>query len=593
MSQPRDSPQLSQLRDHSWGHWAAQTVLTRPHNEMNDSQIPTPQVKQSWFDTTRTLQIWFWLLTVVLGATSAWLSRFQMGPDGVSYLDIGDAFWRGQLHNLANPYWSPLYPLILGFFMKVVRPTIGWEFPLVRLVNCFIFLMTAVCFEFFLQVGLEELRPEGTRLAKSWYQALGYSIFLSTSLVLITATIVSPDMLVAAFMYLIAGLALRLYRDPENQRLAFGLGIALGLGYYAKTILFPVGIVFLAVLVVVRKFRAKHLLTAGITFLLLALPLVAAISRHKHRLTIGESGRWNYLVLFNHVNPFFPAGGIHEVKKIPNPLAIYDFTATIPGTYPVWYDPSYWNDGIKPTWNVSAVPFRFKQAFIVYVMLLLMPNLQLSLTVGFIAFAALGFSVPIRKPLILVLLPAAATLWAYSVFLVEFRYLGPFLCLSWIALFFGFVSNGRNPSKIVFAFMIVANLISILWMMASLPEANRRFYFSVPAAIELRLKGLRPSDEIALISREAGVVAGQGSFIPRLAKLRINSEVIDPDGFLKSSPNAQAEVLSKLERTGAKAALLFPDTIAPDSSWLPLDKSGYFYKPLALKGTNQENDKLK
>ena len=42
-----------------------------------------------------------------MGLIQAWVSRFAMNPDGISYLDIGDGFWRGNLQMLLNGYWSP------------------------------------------------------------------------------------------------------------------------------------------------------------------------------------------------------------------------------------------------------------------------------------------------------------------------------------------------------------------------------------------------------------------------------------------------------------------------------------------------------
>jgi hypothetical protein len=34
-----------------------------------------------------------------------------MNPaDGISYLDIGDAYWRGDWHMAINAFWSPSIP---------------------------------------------------------------------------------------------------------------------------------------------------------------------------------------------------------------------------------------------------------------------------------------------------------------------------------------------------------------------------------------------------------------------------------------------------------------------------------------------------
>ena len=79
-------------------------------------------------------------MALAIGAAQAWATRFATNPDGISYLDIGDAYWRGDWHHPINAYWSPLYSWILGFFFKVLRPSAYWEYPVVHLVNFLIYV---------------------------------------------------------------------------------------------------------------------------------------------------------------------------------------------------------------------------------------------------------------------------------------------------------------------------------------------------------------------------------------------------------------------------------------------------------------------
>src|SRR5215472_16187932 len=107
----------------------------------------------------RSLRICCWAVAILLGAAQAWGTRFSMNPDGVSYLDIGDAWWRGDWRHAMNAYWSPLYSWILGCGLKIVKPSIYWEFPLVHLVDLLIYVGTLAAFEFFLTAVLS-LRPQ-------------------------------------------------------------------------------------------------------------------------------------------------------------------------------------------------------------------------------------------------------------------------------------------------------------------------------------------------------------------------------------------------------------------------------------------------
>jgi hypothetical protein len=56
------------------------------------------------------------LLAILLGVVHAWaaISSHSMNADGIAYLDIGDAYLRGDWANAINPVWSPLYSWILG-----------------------------------------------------------------------------------------------------------------------------------------------------------------------------------------------------------------------------------------------------------------------------------------------------------------------------------------------------------------------------------------------------------------------------------------------------------------------------------------------
>jgi hypothetical protein len=77
------------------------------------------------------LRIFFWFIAIFLGAIHAWaaVSVHAMNEDGISYLDMGDAFLRGDWSMAINTVWSPLYSWILGLTMHILKPSIRWEFP--------------------------------------------------------------------------------------------------------------------------------------------------------------------------------------------------------------------------------------------------------------------------------------------------------------------------------------------------------------------------------------------------------------------------------------------------------------------------------
>ena len=130
--------------------------MTPPATETS-SRLKTASFARTPWNAPRLnlLRIICWVIVLGLGATEAWAARATMFPDGVSYLDIGDAYWRGDWHNAINAYWSPLYPWITGLFLRVFKPSPDWEFPLVHLINFFIYIVALTCFEFFLRTFLD------------------------------------------------------------------------------------------------------------------------------------------------------------------------------------------------------------------------------------------------------------------------------------------------------------------------------------------------------------------------------------------------------------------------------------------------------
>ena len=93
--------------------------------------------------TSRWIRAGFWLLALTLAAFQVWAAvrSSSMNADGIAYLDMGDAYLRGDWSTAVNPVWSPLYSWILGAVMAVVQPPMAWEFPLVHLVNFALFLL--------------------------------------------------------------------------------------------------------------------------------------------------------------------------------------------------------------------------------------------------------------------------------------------------------------------------------------------------------------------------------------------------------------------------------------------------------------------
>ena len=547
------------------------------------------QIKTSTFPTSRyaRLRISCWSVLLALGAAQAWATRFTMNPDGISYLDIGDAYWRGDWHNAINAYWSPLYSWILGFFLKVVKPSAYWEYPLVHLVNFFIYVAALGCFEFFLNSFIatqsatdhNSNRNEAPIAQSSWW-LLGYTLFLSTSILMIGLSLVTPDMCVAAFVFLASGLVLRTRAGAGRRAYAY-LGLVLGLAYLSKGVMFLLAFLFLAAAFYKNNSRdlLKNGLIAVIVFLVMIGPFVAALSFVKGRPTFGDVGPIAYEVYVDGVDLFIPKepAVAHTVNKILDKPATYEFEHPIAGTYPLWYDPTYWHAGLKPYWNLTGQLQAIKYALQLYFSLL--TTLQLNLLVPLLMLLLIS-SRPMsyykrileRWPLIV---PAFAAVVLYTLVYSEPRYLGPFVLLLWMAVFSGLRFPDLPSMKKFVGLAISAIAATTLFFVGELVVhqvlAGQLFspvYWQV--ADTLKHRGLKENDRLAVLASEP--FGEGGAFVARLNRAKIIVESTDINGEWVKDDIANAGLTESLKRAGIRAALWYGKR--PENSAIPWKRLG-------------------
>ena len=129
--------------------------------------------------------------------------------------------------------------------------------------------------------------------------------------------------------------------------------------------MFPLAFAFMAIALCSTrslKLAAKGGLVMVLFFAVLAGPLVAALSQQKHRLTFGDSGRINYAMFVSpggaprnwQGEPQFGITAVHPTRKLLSDPPVYEFAKPIGGTFPPWYDPSYWEEGRVPVLSLKA-----------------------------------------------------------------------------------------------------------------------------------------------------------------------------------------------------------------------------------------------
>jgi hypothetical protein len=567
----------------------------------------------------------YWAAGIMLGLLQAWTSRMTIVDDTVNFLDMGDHIWRGHWSMAVNGMWNPLYAAILGVMNGVLRPSAYWEYPLVHLVLFFIFLFTLWCFDSLLLelISLRQSRESTEELSiPVWvWLIIGYTLFLWSSLQLIGVKETNPDMLVAAFFYLACKSLIRIGRGSAGWLAYSGLGLALGLGYLSKAIMFPVSAICLglALILGLRFGQGRRACSAILVFLVVCGPFIAALSSAKGRFTFGESGRYNHAVYVNHVPALHwqgeaPGSGqpLHSTRQIFAKPAAFEFATPLDATYPAWYDVSYWYDGLRLRINLRNEVKNFVKLGLWEVYFLL--GLGGSLAAGlFVLFYVSG-----RKYLVLrdisgysfLLLPGLGALSLYALIHVEPRYLAPFLTMTALPLFFAVrlpaSADSRRVCAAVALFILLMFVSPTDWLVhdvvKELQVAFREFKNVDPnshqrVAEEMGRLGLRPGDHIASLEYSSYNTV-QWAY---LARVKIIAEIYYwpnlPDtlanNFWKADPVTQERVIQAFAKTGARA--IVSQSAPPSGSaagWSRAGNSQYYLYWLDAKHAATSADKI-
>lgn len=555
----------------------------------------------------------FRFLAITLGALHTWAAiiSYSMSEDGISYLDMGDAYVRGDWTMALNSVWSPLYAWILGTVMWMVEPSMRWEFPVVQLVNLAIYLAALGSFEYFWRQltryrqarSLHNTGDSHVALPEWAWMALGYTLFIWSSLTLIKIWVVTPDMLMAAFVYLAAGLILRIRLGHTNWRIFGSLGTVLGLGYLTKAAMFPLSFVFLAVCLFSTGNLGRvfpRVLAASLVFFLFSAPYICAISIVKGRPTFGDAGMLTYVRYVNGVpyphwqgEPEGSGTPKHPSRKILDNPPIYEFGTPVGGTYPISYDPSYWYEGV-----VAHVDIRQQLALgltsaLFYFDLFL--RQQGVLVVSVLIMYWMGFRRQIavvdlirRWGLVVV---AIAAFGMYTLVYAEGRYIGVFVVLFWADLLANLCLPGSQNSRklasglgaimVVFLFvnLVAFELKGFADMSSSRNNNQGNIQHARPpiwpgeVAEDLYGLGIQQGDKVAVIGY------GFASFWARLARVQIVAEMLgwEADPFWLGDSTVQSGVVQAFTGTGAKAIVAERvPSYATLSGWHRIGHSNYY-----------------
>jgi hypothetical protein len=319
------------------------------------------------------------LLATVLLTTLGLLIGLQIrawngsvNADGISYMELAAQYARGDLSALANGYWSPLYPVLLGITFRMAgAPTldvsgsaITRELQIVIAVNVAIAaLATALYVRLLVELHGSDSDggADGLRLARI---AAAGSLWIWWIVRFSSVTTTTPDLLLAACLAATLTELVVAVTRPSKWG-AVRLGIALAVGFWTKAVFFLVmPVAVLAYLILVdRTLRRAHAPYLFRTAAVLSVPLVLIQSLSQGRFSFGETGRLNYDWYVNAMPRGAPLvesraesrdrrGGPAIIRMDAAPGVLL-YSGESPVSFSYWYDPSRYERSARPKVSVA------------------------------------------------------------------------------------------------------------------------------------------------------------------------------------------------------------------------------------------------
>jgi hypothetical protein len=230
---------------------------------------------------------------------------------------------------------------------------------------------------------------------------------------------------------------------------------------------------------------------------------------------------------------------------------VFEFNGPISASYPPWYDPSYWNEGLRfhfdggvvlrhAVHNARRILSYFSQPKVWALAMLILAVLSTRSSLG--GIAANWF----------LLLPAMAAFAMYSLTFAESRYMPAWEMLVWAAFLFGLRIHSESRRRIL-PWLAGATAAVMLLSSANGIRAEFASHRHDDAASEYRMVeelqqlGVHDGEKVAAIGFD------NDAHWAYLAGLSIVAEINADQtcGFWSATRATQEEILDQLKRAGA------------------------------------------
>lgn len=572
----------------------------------------------------------------------AWLATkfdpYQIDGDAMAYMDIADLMRSHHWAGVVNAYWHPLYPACLALAQSVFHVTRMNELHAYYVLNFVIFLASVAAMLAFVS-ALDKLRKRMTPsadqnagiaplLGLNALRLLGVALVVIASQRELSMGKVRPDLLLQALM--LAAFAM-LLQSLATESLIFAplMGLFFGLAYLTKSFAFLLALLTIALMVLfqawLQRRKPVRVLAGGalalVVFAAVAGPYVAALSRQKHRFDFGDSGALNYAWYVSgtdkmHIEPWmtkdFGSASVQLVHPEAQLLAqpgIYSYRAEPYGTYPAWFDPTYFHERIVPIFNAKRLAHRDVRNIVLSLRYVLNhPEALILLALLLVSGARFSFSDWRHKAYWLPPLVLGLAIWGiYGLVNIEERY----VTLAYLLIILPLFATLQTPSQMAgtdtpWLRRCATAMIALLAFLAlgeslrvALDERRNQSSAGLPAAWyspqifgaakALNALGVGSGDEIACMGTIACL---NDPYWMRLADVRVLTEVYNPDAKhlleeFEGLPN-RAQVYSVLKGQGAKVLVAAFDPgemtgrTPASQGWIRLGESSLYALPLNI-----------
>jgi hypothetical protein len=545
--------------------------------------------------------------------------RHSINPDSVSYLDVASAYRAGDLSTAINGYWSPLISWIFAGTLLLPGPLAAiHEATSAHVVMVALFFVALAALEFAIREAYKfaQLRAADSLhgLSIGWWRLAGYSLLAWATLELISVEYVGPDLLVSAFIYLEFALLFRIARGDTRAKTMLALGLAVGGAYLTKAVMFPTGLLVLAgtfVLLLWKLPRGQAFRSIAISvigFAILAGPWIAVLSHAKGYLTFGGTGKLNYAWQVDGVPTCCWQGEgdagkpIHPPRQIYTMPATFEFATPLRVTFPLWYDATYWYEGVTPPIHPIRQAWVFVSNLVTY-----LPDFTWMLAFGALAATLLvkRVVIPANRWYWVLLALALAPFGVYALVGTETRYLGGSAVVVCLVLLAG-MRAGTAVGGIALRAAVLAIVVPTLTVTALRVLGDARFLIvnlmtnNSEEGLSNRWKiahvPMPPSIDIARDLMRRGVAQGAGiatigdagyAYWARLAHVQVISQLQWREGFWANDSTRNA-IVEAMRRAGVQLIVCdVPPAWANTTGWERIRGTGAVLLDLRSRSTTR------